>query len=139
MHPLSPPTRFVVMTNLWGNRVLIHILKKCEKVNLKKLLKQIYWSKFLTDHRGLCRFCRKHKIAKKSENSDNKTGDYSSFKFTKMFFQKKSLCIFFGQTNGKYPTQIRAFNFTTVDYHVYWTFKITLSFIGFQWIKVLIC
>ena len=37
--------------------------------------------------------------------------------------------------NGKYPTQIRAFNFTTVDYSVYWTFKITLSSIGFQWKK----
>ena len=44
-----------------------------------------------------------------------------------MFFQKTSLCNFFGQKNGKYPTQIRAFNFTTVDYPVYWTFKITLS------------
>ena len=34
---------------------------------------------------------------------------------------------FLGQENGKYPTQICAFNFTTVDYPVYWTFKITLS------------
>ena len=55
---------------------------------------EIYWSKVLTDQQGLCRFFRKHKNSKISENSDNKTGDYSSFKFTKMFFQKKSLCIF---------------------------------------------
>ena len=32
---------------------------------------------------------------KKSENSDNKTGDHSSFKITKIYFQKKLLCIFF--------------------------------------------
>ena len=51
-----------------------------------------------------------------------------------MFFQKKSLCIFFGQKMVK-NTQIRAFNFTTVDYPVYWTFKITLSSIGFDWKK----
>ena len=96
----------------------------------------VYLSKVLTDQQGLCRFFRKHKIVKKDENSDNKTGDYSSFKFTKMFFfQKKSLCNCFGQKNGKYPIQIRAFNFTTVDYPVYWTFKITLSFIGFEWKK----
>ena len=69
----------------------------------------------------------------------SKTGDYSSFKFTKMFFQKKSLCYFFGQKMERYPTQIRALNFTTVDYPVYWTFKITLSSIGFEWKKVLIC
>ena len=37
--------------------------------------------------------------------------------------------------NGKYPTQIRAFNFTSVDYPVYWAFKITLSSIGFEWKK----
>ena len=30
--------------------------------------------------------------SKKSENRDNKTGDYSSFKITKIYFQKKSLC-----------------------------------------------
>ena len=35
--------------------------------------------------------------SKKSENSDNKTGDYSSFKITKIYFQKKSLCNFFGK------------------------------------------
>ena len=77
--------------------------------------------------------------SKISENSDNNTGDYSSFKITKIYFQKKSSCNFFGQINGKYPTKIRAFNFTTVGYPVYWTFKITLSSIGFEWKKVLIC
>ena len=36
--------------------------------------------------------------SKQSENSDNKTGVYSSFKFIKMFFRKKShYVIFFGQ------------------------------------------
>ena len=106
---------------------------------------EIYWSKVLTDQQGLCRFFRKHKNSKISENSNNKTGDYSSFKFTKMFFQKKSLCIFLVQKmestlpRYEYPTQICAFNFTTFDYPVYWTFKITLSSIGFEWKKALIC
>ena len=49
----------------------------------------IYWSKVLTDQQGLCRFFRKHENSKKSENSDSKTGDYSSFKFTKTFFSEK--------------------------------------------------
>ena len=31
-----------------------------------------------------------------------------------------------------YPTEIRAFNFTTVNYPVYRTFKFTLSSIGFE-------
>ena len=35
--------------------------------------------------------------SKISENSDNKTGDYSSFKITKIYFQKKSSGNFFGQ------------------------------------------
>ena len=35
--------------------------------------------------------------SKISENSDNKTGDNSSFKITKIYFQKKSSCNFFGQ------------------------------------------
>ena len=34
-----------------------------------------------------------------------------------------------------YPTHIPALNFITVDYPVYWTFKITLSSIGFEWKK----
>ena len=80
-------------------------------------------------------YVRKHKIVKKSEHSDNKTGVYSSFKLPKMFFRKKSLCKFFWSKNGKYPTQIRVFNFTTVDYAVYRTLKITLSSIGFEWNK----
>ena len=35
--------------------------------------------------------------SKISENSDNKTGDHSSLKITKTYFQKKSSCNFFGQ------------------------------------------
>ena len=60
--------------------------------------RDIYWSKVLIDQQGLCQFFRKHKIVKKNENSDNKSGDYSSFKFTKMVSQKKSLShyVFFG-------------------------------------------
>ena len=85
--------------------------------------------------------------SKISENSDNKADKYSSSKFTKMVFQKKLLLFFFFFVKkgfflvkkGKYPTKIRAFNFTTVDYPVYWTFKITLSSIGFEWKTVLIC
>ena len=52
---------------------------------------------------------------------------------------EKVIMQFFWSKNGKYPTQIRAFNFTTVDYLVYWTLKITLSSIGFEWKTVLIC
>ena len=34
---------------------------------------------------------------KKIEKNEFKIGDYSSFKITKIYFQKKSLCYFFGQ------------------------------------------
>ena len=61
------------------------------------------------------------------------------FFFFFFFFRKSHYVFFFWSKNGKYPTQIRAFNFTTVDYPVYWTFKITLSSIGFEWKNVLIC
>ena len=77
--------------------------------------------------------------SKKCENSNKKAGDYSAFKSTKIYFQKKSLCNLFWSKNGKYSTKIHAFNFTTVDYPVYWTVKITPSSIGFEWEKVLIC
>ena len=55
------------------------------------------------------------------------------FFFLVCAFQKKS--VIFWSKNGKYPTQIRAFNFTIVAYPMYWTFKITLSSIGFEWEK----
>ena len=65
-----------------------------------RMCHKVYWSKVLTDQQGLCRFFRKHKVVKNLKKSDNKTGDYSSFKFTKVifcfvfFFQKKSFCNF---------------------------------------------
>ena len=77
--------------------------------------------------------------SEQTENSDNKTAVYSSFLSNLLKKIRKSHYVFFLVKNGKYPTQIRAFNFTTVDYIVYWTFKITLSSIGFEWKKVLIC
>ena len=90
----------------------------------------VYRSKALTDQPELYRFFRKHKLVKKSENSDNKTGDYSSFKIAKIYM---SLCNLFGQkmesTLPKYAPSI----YTTVDYPVYWTFKIILSSIGKCW------
>ena len=60
---------------------------------------------------------------KKIEKNELKTGDYSSFKITKIYFQKKSLCYFFGQrlqgTLPKYaPTILSA-----IDYPVYWALK----------------
>ena len=99
----------------------------------------IYWSKVLTDEQGLCRFSRKHKIVKNLKTATIKQVIYSSFKFTKKLFSERVIMYFFWSKNGKYTTQIRAFNFTTADYPVYWTFKITLSSIGFEWKKVLIC
>ena len=68
---------------------------------------------------------------KKIEENEFKTGDYSSFKITKIYFQKKSLCYFFGQrlegTLPKYAPSISS----AIDYPVYWTFIIILSSIGF--------
>ena len=45
---------------------------------------------------------------KKIEKNEFKTGDYSSFKITKIYFQKNLSCYFFGQ---RYPTKICAFKF----------------------------
>ena len=99
---------------------------------------EIHWSKVLTEE-GLCRFFRKHKIVKNLKTATIKQVIIHLSNLLKCFFQKKSLCNFFGQKNGKYPTHICALNFTTVDYPIYWTFKITLSSIGFEWKKALIC
>ena len=41
----------------------------------------------------------------------------------------------FWSKKGMHPTKIRGFNFTTVDYTVYWALKSTLSSIGFEWKK----
>ena len=60
-------------------------------------------------------------------------------KLLKFVFRKSHYVTFLLKTLNIYPTEIRAFNFTTVNYPVYWTFKITLSSIGFEWGKVLIC
>ena len=71
----------------------------------------IYWSKVLTDQQGLCRFFRKHKIVKNLKTATIKQVIIHLSNLLKCFFQKKSLCIFWSK-NGKYPTQIRALNFT---------------------------
>ena len=41
-------------------------------------------------------------------------------------FRKSHYETFLVKKNGTYPTKICTFNFTTIDYSVYWTFKITL-------------
>ena len=68
---------------------------------------------------------------KKMEKNEFKTGDYSSFKINKIYFQKKSLCYFFGQrlesTLPKYVPSI----LSAIDYPMYWTFIIILSSNGF--------
>ena len=68
---------------------------------------------------------------KKIEKNEFKTRDYSSFKITKIYFQKKSLCCFFGQrlecTLPKFAPSI----LSAIDYPVYWTFIIILSSTGF--------
>ena len=67
---------------------------------------------------------------KKIEQNEFKTGDYSSFEITKLYFQKKSWCYFFGQrlegTLPKYTPSI----LSAIDYPVNWTFIIILSSIG---------
>ena len=68
---------------------------------------------------------------KKIEKNQFKTGDYSSFKITKIYFQKKSLCYFLGQrlegTLPKYALSV----LNAIDYPVYLTFIIILSSFGF--------
>ena len=102
------------------------------EISMYNILCKIYWSKVLTDQQGLCRFFRKHKIVKNLKTATIKHVIIHLSNLTKCFFRKKSLCNFLVKKNGKYPTQIRAFNFTTVDYPVYWTFNITLSPISFD-------
>ena len=93
--------------------------------------KLLYWSKVLTDQQGLCRFFWKHKIVKNLKTATIKQViiQLSNSLYFFFFFQKME------STLPKYTPSI----FTTVDYPVYWTFKITLSSIGFEWEKVLIC
>ena len=82
----------------------------------------IYWSKVLTDQQGLCRFFRKHKTVKNLKTATIKQLIIHLSNFLKCVYRKIHYVIFLSK-NEKYPTQIRAFNFTTVDYPVYWTFK----------------
>ena len=140
------------LINFWVNRNRIHLqrwykyLFNCKGDRLLKIaisLYQvifgvIYWSKVLTDQQGLCRVFRKHKIVNNLKTATIKQVIIHLTNLLKCFFQKSHYVIFWSK-NGKYPTQIRAFYFTIVDYPVYWTFKITLSSIGFEWKKVLIC
>ena len=89
---------------------------KCLVITLRN---KIYWSKVLTDQQGLFRFFRKHKIVKNHLSN-----------LLKRFFQKKSLCNFFGQkmesTLPKYAPSISQL------------LKITLSSVGFKWKTVFI-
>ena len=48
--------------------------------------------------------------SKKSKNSDNNIGDYSSFNIAKIYFQKKSLCNFLVK-KWKVPYQNTTFQF----------------------------
>ena len=123
-----------------------YIFCPTEKCQSLIMALQIYWSKVLTDQPGLCRFFRKHKIVKKKKKKNLKTERVKQViihlsKLLKFIF-RKSHNVNFWSENGKYPTKIRAFNFTTDDYPVYWTFKFTLYSIGFEWKKsvdLLVC
>ena len=53
-------------------------------------------------------------------------------KVLKFIFRKKNHFVVSLVKKWKVPTKIRAFNFTTVDHPVYWTFKVTLSSIRFE-------
>ena len=82
----------------------------------------IHRSKFLTDQQRLCLFLRKRKTVKNLKTATIKHVIIHLSNVLKCFFRKKSLCIFFiffWSKNGKYPTQIRTFTSTTVDYPVY--------------------
>ena len=65
----------------------------------------IYWSKVLTDQRGLCRFFRKHKTVK-----NLKTATIKRVIIHLSNLQKKSLCNVFGQkmenTRPKYAPSV---------------------------------
>ena len=68
---------------------------------------------------------------KKIEKNEFKTGDYSAFRITKIYFQKKSLCYFFSQwLEGTLPEYAPSI-LSAIDYPVYWTFIIILSSNGF--------
>ena len=74
---------------------------------------------------------------KKIEKNEFIAGDYSSFKITKIYFQKKLLCYLFGQRlDGTLPKYAPS-NLSAIDYPVYWTFLIILSSIVFNGEKVL--
>ena len=57
--------------------------------------------------------------SKISENSGNKTGDYSPFKITKIYFQKKASCNFFGKKKWKVPYQN-----TRLQFHNCWLSRV---------------
>ena len=97
----------------------------------------IYRPKVLTDQPGQCRFFRKRKIVNNLKRATIKHVIIHLSKLQNIIVSKSHYVTVLVK-NGTYPTKIRAFNFTTVDYPVYWTFKIILSSIGFEWKKVLI-
>ena len=74
---------------------------------------------------------------KKIEKDEFKTDDYSSFKISKIYFQKKSLCYFFGQRLEGILPKYGPSILSAIDYPLYWTFIIILSSIVFNRVKVL--
>ena len=67
---------------------------------------------------------------KKIEKNEFKTGDYSSFKITKIYFKKSHYATFL-DSDWKVPYQNMPSTLSAIDYPVYWTFIIILSSISF--------
>ena len=78
----------------------------------------IYWSKVLTDQQGLCRVFRKHKIANNLKTATIKQVIIHLSNLLKYFFQKTSLCNFFGQKwKVPYPN-------TRLQFHNCWLSRV---------------
>ena len=76
----------------WQNYLFLSFLKRGGRMRfIYTLAQSVNWSARIMS------IFQETWNGKKSENSDNKTGDYSSFKITEIYFQKKSLCNFFGK------------------------------------------
>ena len=71
---------------------------------------------------------------KKIEKNELKTGDFSNFRITKIYFQKKWLCYFFGQrlegTLPSYATSILSILMITQCIGLSWSFFLPLVFNG---------
>ena len=78
----------------------------------------VYWSKVLTDQQGLCRYFWKHKIVKNLKTATTKQVIIHLSNLLKCFFQKKSLCNFFGQKwKVPYPN-------TRLQFHNCWLSRV---------------